>query len=335
MIRYSTIFLLSLLVNLGLFAQTYHSPSEVLKIMEASALQYQSHPAKASTTSYPRGPVNSAFTFQEIQENGSLGIGTLALTEEAASFFDAAEEAFKEKKYTEAIEYYGKVLDLDPEFSIAATYVGQCHREAGDLDAAAKSFQLAIEINYHDYLAHWLLADVHLQNKDKKLAMREITLAWILNRNHPQIKAAVATIYKACGKKFDDFEFEPRFEMQQNEQVVQLFFEVDWLMYVYCKALWRFEPNYHEELGGGRSAFEIEEEKECLLNVVIAHDAEFGKKKSKVPAINAVIRALDQKMLNPFIFMEIWIPQEPLIVYTQPMEAIEELADYVLEIRVK
>ena len=107
------------------------------------------------------------------------------------------------------------------------------------------------------------------------------------------------------------------------------------MLYVFCKALWKYEPNYHEELGGGRSAFDMNEEKECLVNVVLAHDAEFGKKKSKVAAINALIKALDKKMLNAYIFMEIWIPQEPLIVFTQPMESIEELADYVIEIRMK
>ena len=175
-----------------------------------------------------------------------------------------------------------------------------------------------------------------LNLKKKKEAVQEITVAWILNRNHPQIKPAVEKIYKASGKKFDDFEFEPRYSIEKaDNEVVNIQMEIEWMMYVFCKAMWKYEPDYHSEFGGGRSEFDITEEKECLVNLIIAHQTEHGKKESKIPAINALIRATEAEMINAFIFMEIWIPIEPLIVYTQPKESIEEIAEYIQTIRIR
>jgi hypothetical protein len=65
----------------------------------------------------------------------------------------------------------------------------------------------------------------------------------------------------------------------------------------------------------------------------MGHEAVNGKKKSKDAGIAAAIKALEEGKASAFIFMEIWLRQEPLIAFTQSREGIEEIAEYVLEMR--
>ena len=104
-------------------------------------------------------------------------------------------------------------------------------------------------------------------------------------------------------------------------------------MYAFCKALWVYEPSYHRELGGGRSEFDMTQEKECLLNLALGNNGGHKGKAGKIIAIDALVRAIQMKRINEFIFMEEWLLMEPLIVYTQPREAILAIAEYVLQVR--
>ena len=87
-------------------------------------------------------------------------------------------------------------------------------------------------------------------------------------------------------------------------------FSEEWMMYVICKAIWKYEPGYRKKMGGVDTEFDVEEEKECLLNLILSHRQINGKKKSKIKAINYLMRAVEKKMLIEFIFFEIWLPQE-------------------------
>ncbi|MFN8393659.1 MAG: hypothetical protein U0176_03195 [Bacteroidia bacterium] len=69
------------------------------------------------------------------------------------------------------------------------------------------------------------------------------------------------------------------------------------------------------------------------MNLLISHSRMNKGKKSKVPEINALERAVEHKHTMGYIFVEIWLPQQPIIVYTQSKEGIEEMVDYVLKIR--
>jgi tetratricopeptide (TPR) repeat protein len=318
----------------GLRAQDFHNPAEIVAIMKDSRLAYTVMLTDEQVAQPDRGPINTAFTYQKQTENG-LEIAQYEVDSLAFAPFQDAEAAFKAKNYSLAREKYGQALEFQPDLGIAATYIGQCYREEGNRLDAGKWFERAIEINFFDYLAHWFWADILLQQGKKDLAAREISLAWVLNRNHPKLPTAVAEVFKATGRSFQAFDFVPNYQMERVDDEVKMRFSEEWTMYVLNKALWRFEPGYHHEMGGGRSEFDMTEEKECLLNLMLAFKEQNGNKKSPHAAIQAMLRAMDQKMMNAFIFMEEWLPQQPLIVYTQPRSAIEELAEYVLEIRGK
>ena len=59
------------------------------------------------------------------------------------------------------------------------------------------------------------------------------------------------------------------------------------------------------------------------------------RKDLRDPGVVALMDAMDERMLEQFIVVELWLHREPLIVYTQPKEMLPQLAEYVVNVRGK
>ncbi len=68
-----------------------------------------------------------------------------AVSEEAKGYFHQAEGEFQKKNYSKAIEYYGKALEVEPEYYKAALYLGDCHWADGRPEKALTYFKKAVE----------------------------------------------------------------------------------------------------------------------------------------------------------------------------------------------
>jgi hypothetical protein len=314
-------------------AQGLNDPAAVLKIMEKSDISYQVMMDENFVAPKPeRGGNNNHYLYQKPTDDGA-SIARYEIDSAIAPLHEAAEKAFAANDYAEARSKYLEIYEKQPDFGVVIAYIGQTYEAEDNTADAIKWYKIAIEASFHDYMAHWFLADNYHKQKKYNDAAKEITIAWVLNRNHLGIKASLDRIYKSARIKFDDFEFLPQYSLQENGDEIEMRFTENWMMYAFCKALWRYEPDYHRELGGGRSDFDINEEKECLLNLAIAYERNYNGKGGKDATIDALMRAITAKQINAFIFMEIWLPREPVIIYTQSEGAIMELVDYVMKIR--
>jgi tetratricopeptide (TPR) repeat protein len=329
---------LFLLLTIGLgpgtaSAQDLNDPAKILEVMENSKVSYQVQVDEAyEADPIEKGKNNQPYTYQKIVD-GQPTIASYEVDSVIKPLYVDAEKAFGEGDYAGARGKYLQIHELHPDMGVIVTYIGQTYESEKNFPEAVKWFKKAIEINFHDYMAHWFLADVLLTQKKEDEAAEEIALAYVLNRNHPAIHKALTVIFKEAGLKLDDFEFLPQYSLRKAGANVEIRFQQDWMMYAFCKALWKYEPNYHRELGGGRPEFNMDEEKECLLNLAIGYERVNKGKKGKNEVINAVLRAVEQKYSTAFIFTEIWLQREPLIIYTQSKEAVQELAQYVLKVR--
>lgn len=61
-------------------------------------------------------------------------------------------------KYTESIEIYKKVIEIDPEFVEAYMALGHAYEKQGKLDDAIKVIKKAIELAPEDPMAHMSLS---------------------------------------------------------------------------------------------------------------------------------------------------------------------------------
>ena len=110
-----------------------------------------------------------------------------------------AEDLFSKKEYAKARDAYKRVLLLDPNATIVMAYIAQTFGIEQNWDMAESWYKKAIEANYIDYLAHWLLADVYRNKGEQKKALEEISIAKVLNRNNPRLESLRQKIYAANG----------------------------------------------------------------------------------------------------------------------------------------
>jgi tetratricopeptide (TPR) repeat protein len=314
-------------------AQDLNDPAVVLKIMDKSDVAYQVMADPDFVAPKPvRGGNNIPYMYQEVTDDGPF-VETYEIDSAIAPLYQAAEKAFAENNYAVARGKYLEINEMRPNMGVIITYLGQTYEAEQNYTEAIKWYKRAISVNFHDYMAHWFLADNYWKLKRYDEAAKEIAIAYVLNRNHESIRSAMIDIFKSAKLKWDGFEFLPQYSLQENGDKIEIRFQKDWMMYAFCKALWRYEPDYHRELGGGRSEFNMDEEKECLLNLAIGYERMYKGKKGKDATIDALMRAITGKQINAFIFMEIWLPREPMIAYTQSEGAILEMAEYVLKVR--
>ena len=285
----------------------------------------------AMSHSYPLR-TNDSYTYQ-VYTGGRYSIGRFEPGNEVKAMLAAGEDAFQIRDFEAARKYFIRASSLDSAFSVPYAYLGQCAYAQGDLDAAGIHLDRALQLNYWDFIAHLCRANVLLDKDHKREAAREAALAYILNPNEPLVRSETSRIFQACGLDFKEFSFAPNYALTKDGTRVTIRMSMPWLMYAVCKAIWAHEPGYRRSMDAqGSPEFNLLEEKECLLNLLVSL-REMPRKDAKEPAMEALSDAFDAQMLEQFILVEMWLPREPLIIYTQPRALLEGLVDYVITVR--
>ena len=108
-----------------------------------------------------------------------------------------------------------------PQNAQIHTFLGETYFEEKNYEEAYNHFQKAIEINPIDYLARWLMAEVHLKNDELDSAIHYITMAHLYNRNHMRLSKRLHEIYQEKGQSyFRDWEFEPKYKVYKEDSTV-------------------------------------------------------------------------------------------------------------------
>jgi tetratricopeptide (TPR) repeat protein len=244
-----------------------------------------------------------------------------------------AEYYFSKYDFDDAIEYYKKAYDDDTTAYFLFTYIGQCYLALDELDDATKYFKLAIKKNYIDYMAHWFMADLYGKKGNWKEAAKEITIANVLNRNNPRLLTALKSIYKSANIKRREFQFNPQIKLEKlkNDSVLVAFEQI-WMSYAMVKAVWEFEKGYKESMGVKNNNYSTTEEIEAL-EILYTSLKKTETDCSNIPALDVMVKSIEEKMLSQYVMYEIMLVKHPIIVYTLPREQIDKLVEYVVKFR--
>jgi tetratricopeptide (TPR) repeat protein len=294
-----------------------------LNIMENPVLP-KDYSQKLNTPDFYRAAKGNGFATKRYQ-----------LSPEVKTAFDKAESEFTKNNYEEARKYYNKAYQADSSFFLALTYIGQTYGIEKNWDKAIETYEKCVKLNYIDYMAHWFLADCYVEKGRKEDARREILIAHVLNRNNPRIKDALTDILSSNKYKYDDsWQFTPQYELEKTgENKIKVSVKSMWMGYAFSKALWAYEPGYKEEMGANEnnSSFNEDGEKEAM--VALLTTVENDKKSKPTDDIKALQKALKNKMIQPFIFYEIFLTERPDLAYQLPEELINNISEYVLKVR--
>jgi tetratricopeptide (TPR) repeat protein len=144
------------------------------------------------------------------------------------------------------MELYNK----DTTYFFALTLIGDCFYNLGDYENAIFYFDKAMARNFIDYDAHWFKADALKNLGDMDGALREITIAHLLNVNHESLNMVLRRYREIIGRPWKEMNFEPWYELEISGDSVFVKADPGWLGYASVKALWKYEPGYAESMIG-------------------------------------------------------------------------------------
>src|SRR5690554_3322466 len=318
---------------LGISGQNLHTPAEIFEIMDKSSVVYELHPLETQIMPLDRTDNLNANDRYRVEDASQIWSHEYEIDSVTESYYKQAEAYFHEREFIKAREIYLKALEADSSFYKVMTYIGQTYGIEKDFDTAIAWYKRTIALNYIDYMAHWFLADAYKEKGELDNALDEITIAMILNRNNPRIEKSFKNIYALKKLETDDWTFTPQIEIESlGENNVKIAFGEDWLGYAMVKALWNFEPGYKATMGVEEGSFSTLEEKESLASLMVTFDK---KKLKKNPEFKALQLAFDLDRIDEFIFYEIVLPQYPFVAYQLPESFINDIKDYVVEVRGK
>lgn len=322
------------IVSFSLPAQKIHDPAEIIKIMDASQIRYSLE--ALTTTEIP--DFSERVIYHEFygkkSPDGSFVVKQYELNDSAAHHYQIAEKFFEQKNHEQARYHYRKALEADPTCYKVMVYIGDTYYHQQRYVEALTWYQRATDSNYIDYLAHWACANALVYMGKQEQALREITIAKVLNRNNPRLTSKLQEIYHLNKKSYNDWYFVPLYDLSEDndaegKRTVKIRFKEYWLPYAMAKAVWKYEPGYAESMGNNI----ILGEKEAVLSYwIMVSSHKEGKKTMPAKALKL---AMESNCFESYVIYEALLPAMPEIAMYIGKEGIEAIASYILDVRSK
>ncbi|MEL6924093.1 MAG: hypothetical protein AAFO94_08600 [Bacteroidota bacterium] len=316
-------------------AQYLHTPEEMSRIMEQSQLRYIIDTLSQAKSNKQFPLIEKGWWAVPTMEGIQLERREEQATGKAAADYEKGIRFYQKEKYQKAIELCEKAHNHAPGDTEIVKRIGRAYVAIEKIEVAATWFEKALELNRIDFEAHFLLADVYTRNQTRGKALYHITMAHLLNRNHPDIYRQLLYVYKEFDQPFGKWYFAPSYHLTKvDDKDIRIVSDTEpWTAYANCKAVWQYEPGYREKMKNLSSApSEKTEEKECLLNTLIAYE-KLTSDKSIYPELATLARAVPDQKVDFFILYEIESRAEPLLVHQLAPEQLEALANYVMHYR--
>jgi tetratricopeptide (TPR) repeat protein len=243
---------------------------------------------------------------------------------EVQKAFSHCEETFGKRDFKAAAACFEEVRKLDPSFTPALTNMGDSLYQAKDFARAKECLTKAAEENPADYQVHWFLGDTLWYVGEKERAIEELTIAHLLNVNHPALKEHLVQARRAIGRPWNAWQFRPRFSTDKQGDTVVIRHAPQWKGYALVKAVWKYEPGFAERFGGADYAkLAI-----CMPEELGALQALAAEEPAAVPVGEIVKGGFSTEM----IMYELLLPRAPvaMLVLTkqQQMRIVEYLQKY-------
>ena len=138
-----------------------------------------------------------------------MSIEDFPLDSSSADLLQAGMKALDAGNYALARTKMTAIYEQHPNFSVPVMYIGRAYFREGMYSEAEVSLKKALAANFHNYLAHWFMADLLAARKKLPEAAKEMAIAWTLNRNDKVLEKATQDLFRAAKLKFQPFDFYP------------------------------------------------------------------------------------------------------------------------------
>jgi len=307
-------------------AQPLMELSEFLAIVSKSPRIYNFSTTTESLVVPEReGRLNFNY-YRVVDSAGTRRPAPYEISQESFELAELGWQAFMAHEPETALEMFTEVLDSFPDYTPVMSKMAQVLEEMGEIGQAIYWYKKALQINPVDYIAAWSLALVYERRGENSDAVRFISHAWIMNRNHPQIRRDFARIAKTAGRTFSDWDFVPQYRIGEVQGKAEILYQPAWLGYAVCQAVWEFETGFiaSRPIEGDPGMFR---ERECLACLVSTMRSD--QRNTTEPALLGFEAALKNRMALEFILFEILLPDKPDMAYILDDARINKLIQYI------
>jgi tetratricopeptide (TPR) repeat protein len=331
------IFLLSPFTLLMAQVPELRNPGAILKTLDKSIINYQVAPLKETLADINSHQPNS-FGYYRVQKGNSFEVKkeNKKYQKQALEYFDDAEIYLLTKNNpVKARELYTKSLNLEPDFYTAMSGIGSTYDAEKNYAEAITWHKKAIQKNYIYSYSHRLLARSYKNKGMLQEAVKEITIALVLDRRHHSLIREWKEIYQAAKLNAVDWTFTPQIRITTtSDKKVLIESKEAWLSYALAKAAWQYEPGFKEAAGvTAAQGITFIEEFECIYNLTMGLAK--TPESEKTAPLKALEEAVNANLVNEFIFFEIVFMKNPLLAFQLPDRDIDKIADYVIRVRGK
>ena len=293
---------------------------EIFKIMQDSKLVYE--PDIKEDSSFFNFPKYETISDQYyVTLNGDeIYLQTYSLSDKGKQSLDNGELAFAKADYDTAIKYYRDVLISDSGYYKAYTFIGDAYYAKENYDSAKYYFNYAIKHNYADYSAHWFLADAYQKTDDIDSAVKEITIAHLLNRNHQNLFERLKEYRELSGKKWNDWELNPVSNTYKKDGKVIIETTNAWMGYAFAEAVWKFEPGFTENIFGkpyDSTDMSYQKEAACVVANLASESLKDG------------LKIAQDGYFEEMVWYEIMGRRYPASILILPREFFDKMVEYV------
>lgn len=296
-----------------------YTPNELYDIMDKSKLTYEI--GVLDSTEMP--DKNKFITLSDqlyiTGNEGSRTLKSYELSEEAGKILEIAEGSFIVGEYDKALALYRKLLEVDRDYNKAYSMIGDVYYMKENYDSAKYYFRLAIEKNTIDYAAHWFLADTYIKTKDTESAIKEITYAHLLNRNHKDIYDVLKR-YRSMDKAWNEWEIAPRCTTYKEGNKVIVKADEKWLGYAMADAVWKYEPGFAKNILG----IELSDD-----NVYYKKEAACLAANLNAPGMENISKIIEEGYIAEMVIYESLSKKAPLTNLMLSKDQIERLVRYI------
>ncbi|QSQ16431.1 tetratricopeptide repeat protein [Myxococcus landrumensis] len=319
------------------------SPAQVMKRMEASAVQYRvegrdSPPGGWADQLWPQR-VSPREAPRVKEENGERVIVDWPGNPPAVNaLLDEAEPHFEARRYAEAAKLYEQATNTCPDCYLAWNFRGDAALFSGDAATALEHYRRAIQVNPNDHRSWFFQGNALARLGRFKEALDSWAWCLVLNPRYAIIRDMFRN-NAGLGLAVLDEAIVPRGYAEWAGEAVSVQFDPDhdpsWLAFANCKALWLGEPSHRREMtGSADERFSTLEEVECLGSALVVH----GNRKDKGetdhgsdPSLDRLTAITQDGMLTEAVLFEVGTRIHPQIVLTLDDDVRQRLKTYVLK----
>ncbi len=305
-----------------------HTLSEILQIMKESPLLYDYGLEADSVVANEKQPSRPVLRSRQYvgKVNRQPSLVEYNVTPEVQQQLDLLNESNQAKNYSLSLGFSRKMLDLDSTFNPARTLIGDAFYLMEQYDSALYWLRSSVKHNFADFEAHWFLADALLATHDTVGAIKELTLAHVLNVNAGLLQQSLGEYRKLKGRTFDGEEFRPYVKLEKKADTVFVRYAAHQEGYALVKAVWAYEPGYAERMLGRKPdqvSFRMLEEREAV-RCARESDSVIDKRLAKIEKAG---------YFDEFLLYEIAARRYPEWIPTMPQPLIKRIAEYVDKFR--